>query len=654
MIRLTKQSNKKNKVFYEFKDFKGGSNKLLGESRLGINEALQATNLVQVEDGLWSTRWGRQYYGATHAANLDGAKEFLKSDGTTEVITIANGKAWKSTDGGAITEITGATFTAGTQCYFMQISGYLYISNGTDPLARYNGTVLTTYTEISAPTGLSASATSTLTSASTVTYWGIVTAINDIGETIGSTGYSIKVGKLRDNFVSTTDKITWSWTAAVGAVRYQLYIADQEGNESYLASTAELKYDDNGIDPINPYVVVPLANTTGAPKFKSMEISGNRIWATNNPTDKYKVYFSGTGNNMGKFSEFFGGGWINLERGGRELPVAVIHYQSGQGVGMATVLCQTPEGRGAVWQIPLTTLTVGDVNITVPSATKVVGSFGTNAILGVVNTATDIMFPNKRGWFGLGPEKQIFGILRTNEISSKIRPYWRSLIGSKLSGIAAYFYDAKILISVPTTTIGNTRTIVLDTERQNWTVDWDFGARQWLETTDSTGTTHLLYVPVAGTQLVEVSENFDTDFGGAINTDYTSGRIALDKLWKDFVRVDKVYIKLGNPRGSINFEVSGTERTKPFLSVSSKTITPGYSLTGLGFDPLGSVMLGDTAGTPDMFSDSADIRYVSIRKKVRDLQLRVTSNVVGTAYTILGFIVEGTRVATRSPRQWKI
>lgn len=653
MIKLSGARKQVRRFETELKDFSGGSNLLVDDARVQINQAIQATNLMQKQDGVWSSRWGTGYYGQELPDNCSGAAEYLNSSGVTEIIAIAGTKAYKSTDGGPWSEITGATFTAGIQCYFMQIAGFLYIFNGTDPLTRYNGTNLSTYTGISAPTGLSASRTGSLVAGS-FTYWGIVTALNDVGETIGSTGASITVNKIRDSWISSTDKVKWTWNSVAGADRYQLYLSDEEGDESFLVSTSSTEFEDDGSMSINPFVKVPLDDTTSAPKFKSAVVSGNRIWATNDSTEKYIVRFSGTGNNMGKFSEFYGGGWINLERGGREMPSVVVHYQSGQGEGRATVLCRTPEGKGAVWQVNLSSLSVGDTAFTVPAAAKVVGSFGTNSILGVVSTENDIMFPNKSGWFGLGPRQNYFGILRTNELSSLIRPYWRSLIGSKLEGICAYFYDAKVFISVPTTTAGNTRTIILDTERRNWTVEWTIGARQFFEYTDSNGRSRLLYVPVSGNRLIEISENIQGDLGQAFLTDYTSARISVDKLWNKFARIKRVYIKLGGPRGQINFEVSGTERAKPFRAVASKTISPLYALTGLGFDPLGSVQLGDTAGSPQLFSDKADIRYVDIRKKIRDFQLRVTSEQLDTQYTILGFIIEGVQTRTRPPRTWKI
>lgn len=654
MIKVTGRRNRKEKVTINLDSFKGASNLLLEESRIAPNEASDTLNVMQVQDGLWKPRWGTDYYGTDHGTTIDGAQEFVKSDGTTELITISGGKAWKSTNGGALTEISGATFTAGVQCYFLQIAGYLYIANGTDPLARYNGTTLTTYTELSAPTGLAASRVSGLASG-VYTYWGEVTSLNEVGESIGSTEVSITVNLPRDEWVKSSNQgITWSWNAVSGATRYQLYVGDTQGFEYLLTSTNTTSYTDYGELTLNPYVTVPLDNTTRAPKFKSMCMSGNRIWATNNSDSRYTVYFSGTGVNIGKFSDFYGGGWINLEKGGRETPVKVVHYQSGQGEGRATVLCQTPEGRGAVWQVQITSLTVGDTGFSVPSGVKIVGSSGTESLNGVVATNNDIMFPNRRGWFSLGPQQNFYGILRTNELSTKIRPYWRSLIGSQLSQIAAYFYDAKVFISVPTTSSGNNRTIIFDTERQNWTVDWSLGAKQFLEYTDTSGNTHFLYIPLTGNKLIEMSENIAGDLGSAFETRYVSGRLPVSKLWKDFLKIDKVFIRLGSPRGTINFEVSGSQKNAPFRSIASKQINPQYSLTGMGYDLMGDVLMGDTSGTPTLFADSSDLRYVKIKKKIRDIQLRITSNSFATDYTLLGFIIEGTPVRGNPPSSWKI
>jgi len=644
----------KKTVYIPLDKFNGGVNKLLDEARIGLHEAKEATNLLQVQDGLWHPRWGTAYYGADHLDVIDGAAEYVKSDGTTELIVISGGIAYSSQDGGTATPLTGALFTPDIQCYFLQIASFLYIANGTDNLVRYDGTDLHTYESVPVPTSLAATASGM--TGSTYVYYAQVTALNDIGETTGSTEASVSCSKLRDTWVSASEYITWTWTPPASGTfnRYQVYVGDETGDEHLLGSTTTNSFKDDGTLDINPYIEPPLSNTTTAPKFKDMCLSGNRIWATNDPNNKYTAYFSGTGTRIGSFSDFYGGGWINLEKGGREMPTAVRHYQSGTGQGMATVLCRTPEGRGAVWQIEISTATVGDTSFSIPSAVKVVGSSGTDSQLSVTADNNNIWFFNRRGMFTLGPEKNFYGILRTNELSSRIRPYIQGFTGSAINKVCGYFYDAKVFFSVPTAGTINNRIMYYDTERINWVVDWSIGAKQFLEYTDTSKNSHLLYVPNTGNKLIEISPNVKGDLGTAFYTSYISGRYPLSKLWKDFMKVKKVYIKLGSPRGSVNFSITGTGRSTPFSSIGTATISNLISMTGMGFDLMGTIEMGDTAGTPTTFADTSDTRYVKIRKKIRDIQFQITTNSMNADYTLLGFIIEGVPLKTKPPAAWRI
>lgn len=645
--------------------------------------AVQANNLMQVADGIWKTRWGTQYYGSVLAANPDGASEYVKSDGTTELIAIANGVAYKSTDGSAWSSISGATFTVGVQCYFMQMGGYdptdntyhnyLYITNGTDALARYDGSTLTTYSSLAAPAGLAASYVASGLTSGTHTYYAQITALNSIGESVGSTEVSKTTNKKRadwnlsDDATTWTEKLVWSWSAVAGASKYQVYLSDLSGFEALVASTDVTNWTDDGTAVINTYVQVPYDNTTTGPKAKSITVSNNRIWATNNSADMYKVYFSGTGRNIGAFSDFFGGGWINLERGGREIPTVVKHYQSGAGEGRATVLCRTPDGKGAVWQITVAGATVGESTFSVPSAAKVVGSFGTESVEGVVATNNDIAFPNRKGWFNLGSVQGFFNQLRTTENSSNIRPYWRSLISSLIGGVCAYFYDAKIFISVPTSTSGNDKIVIFDTERGNWAVDWSIGAKQFLEYTDTSGNSHFLYIPLSGTKLIELSENYLNDLGVAFNQSYISPLLPVSKKMTDIMNLKEAIVELGSPRGSVNFKVLGIGKDSSFTTIATATITNFGSNTGVGSDLATDFFATSTndntsggAGawavsftdTPSTFSQSLTKKAIKKRKKLYAIQFQISSTSADTDFTINKVQAKGRLIGRRLPSAW--
>lgn len=666
-MKIPVSGKRRNPTVITIDKFMGGSNSLIDEARMSPQFAVESNNMIQDQDGVWTTKWGSKYYGAEHASTLDGAQEYVKSDGTTELITISNGSAWKSSDGGALTEISGASFTAGLQCYFLQISGYLYIANGTDPLARYNGTSLSTYTEIDAPANLTASRVASGLTSGTYVYYAEVTALNDVGETVGSTEASITVNKDRDTWTASTDKVVWYWNAVATASRYQVYLSDESGDEALVTSTTNTNWTDDGSLAINPYVVPPESNTTSAPKFKSMCMSGNRIWATNDDNNRYMVYFSGTGAYLGNFSDFYGGGWINLEKGGRETPITVKHYQTGGGSGVATILCKTPDGRGAIWQIDISTATVGDTSFSIPSATKIIGSFGTESILGTVSTDNDIMYPNRKGWYSLGPEKNYYGILRTRELSSNIRPDWSNIISSNVDDIASYYFDAKVFISVPTSTTGNDKIVIYDMERRNWAWSWSNGAKQFLDYTDSNGNTHFLYIPASGEKLIELSENYLGDLGAAFSQSYISPLLPISKNETDMMILKDVVLELGRPKGSINFSILGIGKDTSFTTLASTTVSNFGSNTGMGSDLLGDFFATSTndnssggadswavyyTDTPQTFTQAITKKAIKKRAKLYAIQFKVTSSTADTYYSILKIQARGTLVQRRIPSSW--
>src|SRR5205807_119488 len=109
LIKFTGVRNKSKQELISIDDFSGGYNNLIDEAKLPSKFAVEANNMIQVQNGLWKTRWGTKYYGADIGNQIDGAKEYVKSDGTTELIAISNGVAYKSTDGGTWSSISGAS-----------------------------------------------------------------------------------------------------------------------------------------------------------------------------------------------------------------------------------------------------------------------------------------------------------------------------------------------------------------------------------------------------------------------------------------------------------------------------------------------------------------------------------------------------------------
>lgn len=637
----------KKRLSIQVDEFNGGTNVLFSPTRLEKNESAISLNLILVEDGVWDKRWGtEQYGGVTWSNRPDGFTEYKKTDGTRELIVVADDKVWRvDPSAGTKTEITGATFTQGMPAYFLQINDRLYISNTIDNLAYYDGTDLNDFDALSTPTwdgtpltrgaGLSAGA---------FNHYYRVAAANEVGTTIASSEQTITTDIARENWDEADEYIDLAFPDVSGADKYIVYYSDSAGFEVKLAETTASSYRDDGSAIPNPYIEPQDDNTTDAPKFGPMTISGNRMWATGDPDNPQRVYFTGTGASLGNFSSAFGGGWVNLEKGGRAVNVTVLDFQ-----GKAQILCKTPEGRGTIWQVVIDSVTIDDETFSVPIPTKIITAIGTPAPRSVVYVENDVFFFNK-GIFVLGNEPGILNVLRTNELSIKIRPYILGLDQASLDKVCAYYYQNKVFFSVPSVAGYPDRIFLYDRERSCLIKDWSVGVSQFGEFTDSSGVTHFL--GISSNKLIRFSENIPGDEGVAFPWRYTSPQFPVAKAWDQFGLIRKASLKLRNVAGQVNFSLRGTGKTQSFSSLASATISAGISQTGIGWDMMAEFQLGDTNGHPTVFSEDTLIRYLTARALVRDVQVSVSGDSISDRAIILGIKVDGFNSNIQGPLNW--
>ncbi len=640
---------------------KKGTVTLLEETRLAENQTKESVNLIQVQDGIWNTRWGRAFYGnaITSETNLDAGVEYIKYRGkATEerqlIVFGSSGTVYKSIDDGSTwTIVTGATFTGGNKISTLQIDEYLYIVNGVDPLTRYDGTNLVRYTSISVPTDLTLTR-NTLTAGSYKAYYQ-VTALNEVGETAGCAEVGTTINKERDAWTSD-ESITLDWTAVTGAIRYQIYYSDEMGYETLLNSTTSNSFTDDGSDelnPYNPYIATPVDNTTEAPKFKHIELSGNRIWGTNDPENPHRVYFSGVGQFISYFSAYYGGGWIDLEYGGKEVCVGVVNYRTGKGDEVATVLTRTPEGTGSIWQVALDVATSGDLTFTLPVPSKIVDYIGCTAHGAIVKAGDKVFFPNINGIFDLGNKEQMYNILVSAETSQAIRPDYRGLNEALLEEMTGYYYDAKLFFSASVGGEENDIIFIYDVERKSWNYYWDFGVNNFFETTDSSYNHHFLYTPTTGNQLVEISESFDTDFSGAFRTSYVSGLFSFDNRMDAFVKVYQGIVEFGHLKGTVTFEILGIERTRGFRAQSTREYTDTVSTIDFTNTLWSDYMFSTGNTTPISYSQATLKKRLRVNKRLNRIQFKVSSVAAGTQYSLLGVQANGRGITMNPPNIWR-
>ena len=304
------------RVAIEIKSASSGVSTLISPTRLTKTQAAELTNMILVEDGVPAKRPGTLAWGdQTFTNRPDGIKEFTKSDGTRELIVVADGKVYRLTTTSK-TEITGATFTQGNRIKMIQYGGELYIVNGLDPMARYNGSSLSKYTALAAPTwaGTPLTRGAGLSSGTAETLYYQVTAVNDAGETVASTEQSIANDIARADWDVANESIVLDWNVVAGATRYNIYVSDTGGYEEYLGTTTDTGLTDSGATA-NPFQVPPDTNTTAAPLVADLWVSQNRLWGAGDPTNKQTVYFTGTGAEKHNWAVGAGGGYAILQSG---------------------------------------------------------------------------------------------------------------------------------------------------------------------------------------------------------------------------------------------------------------------------------------------------------------------------------------------------
>lgn len=645
-------------------DFSGGSMTILSDARLGRKEknhkfAVEATNIIQVEDGIWEgPRPGTGYYGtAVPGTGIDHTAEYTKADKTREIIAISdNGNGYVSNDDGASwTVVSGATWTPGKQFVSIQFKSQLWITNGFDPLVYYDGTDFNDFTALADPTVAPSFARGAGLSAGSYTYYGRYVANNSVGNTNPSPAVTITANKPIEQWsIDNNEYIDFTLTSVTNAESYDLYLDEiSSGPYGHIGGTATTAFRYFG-DPPNSFQQAPDDNTTAAPRIGSMELSGNRMWGTKDADNPWRVYGTGTSQYLGYFSPFYGGFDIDLERGGKYYPTSVVHYRTGKGDPISTVLCSSADGSGTIFQVELTTTTVGDVNIVIPIGYKLVGSTGADAVGSVTKFGDNVAFLNKKGVNFLRNKEQLFNVLATDDMTAPIRDRFDSINKSAIEKAIGFWQSPILYFSIAVGGDENDTTFVWDDERRNWTWGWTIGFKQIIEYTDTNGVTRLLGIRSNDTKLIEISENYTSDLGQPIVAQYVSPLVPIDPSDPRVLsKRNETIFEIAGLRGTVNCTVLGRTRKSELSELGSREVESTYSNSGIGDDLWSDVLFSDTQDLPNVFSSSSIKKSVRITKKLYAIKYRVTSNSVNSKWRLLSIMTEGRKVFKKSPSEWK-
>lgn len=655
---------------------------LVDESRLPMGAVVQAKNCMQTQDGVWSTRWGTKNYGHSWTGPITGFAAFTTFSAgvqTQYYMIIDNGALKYAKDGGTWTTITGHTFNTTVWSEMLQYENKLLISNGIDAFSYVD---LTDFTWVGF-TGLSTPGTVTLTLGSSLsatspvtTLYYQVTAISANGETPGSAVASQAVNIARNNWynpnatsnvASDNFYVGLSWAKVTGAIGYNIYLSDGVSGVAYYLdsvnqpSGSTVLYTDYGSAAINDFIQVPLSDTTTAPAFSWIALSDNRLWALGDPSNPSRLYWAGTGPEYSLgFNPFVGGGWVDIIPGSPIIPTYVGQFRNGQGTPMTTVLTSADTGYGAVWHCQITSSTIGNTVVAIPTLVQSMSTFGTTAPRSVVQTQQNVYYhsPGPAGFYSNGSVPTLFNVLSTNEVSYVIRPDCRALTLSAAPGITGIEFDKKIFWSVPYGSSTNNRIFVYDLGKQNWNpYAFNFGVQQFIRYTDNSGVLHLLGIPTnptAGNYIIEINRDFISDNGSPYDAHIQTGlnHVSPDHIQFAFIRY--IYYEFGSPEGEITLIFAGTPKNQPLTQLESIPVTVAGEASNVGFssfafstEPFSFDTINPTTTTQLSVKER-----VRISKLLNNWEAEVFSNSITATWTLNQIIVVGVMVPTADPSSW--
>lgn len=646
-----------NPEYLTLDNFKRGVITLIDKSRLPKNALEEADNIFLVEDGQPTVRPGVDWYGneVPNASAIQGA-DYFDFDGVIHLVVVAGGTVYRSLDDGNIwTACTGATLDASAAVNLNQYNAFLYITNGINPIVRYDGTTtLQTYANLATPATPSVAKTGL--AGTGYSYYYKVSAVNAVGftEACLSPTTVLQTNVNRADW-SVTNYATLTIGAVAGATRYDVYLSEDASDYYYIGSTATTTYQDDGSGLVNPAITAPTEDTSEGPLVAELTNVGSRMYGVRDTNNRYRIWFSGAGGNAGAFSTAYDGGYLDWSEGGKYIPVKVEDYRDGKGTPYATVWCKSADGQGCIIQMSLDVVTVQDISITVPSAYKLPGSRGTPAPGSVVNVLNDYMFYNSQAFYNLGSRAQFLNLLSTDEASANIRPTIKAITSQAEENICSVYYDAKVYFSVPYGSTTNNHVAIFDTERKAWLPKaFTIGFARMFRYTDTSGNHHLLAYKPGDTKLSQIDASIQGDYREPFTTSLVTGLYPVTKNRFEFQWLEEGEVEFSNPQGQVNIELLGFERSRGFATTRNQTIDSSLTTTGWDSFAWDTTAWDDTSAALEAFSESSVKRYFNVQKELNAIQWRITTNTLSGNYVLRTLQTWGTPTLAGKPRSWKL
>jgi len=607
-------------------EFSKGYMSTIANSRRPLNSFADLTNMEIVQDSIPRPRPSLVAYGEQPPYPVVGRGKFTKNRIRYEIFMLNDGgvgKVYTRTDGGTFT-LVGGTYTATVWTGFVQSNNKVYIFNGTDKLSYYNlnTSAIVTYTPLATPA--SPTPTKTGMAATTWTYYYKIAANNAVGTSAGSSAGSVSVGKVREDWDSTGNYVTVTWSSVVGATSYNVYVGDSAGNEKLVTSTTGLSFLDDGSLTADPFTLAPDGNSTEGPVLNWLYNDSHNSQLFGIDSDN-KLWYSAAG--TGDFSPYDGGGYVPIDEKGDTLLNFVDGFRDGKGTPVITCSARGAAGRGKMFHVTFDTLTYGDQVIIYANVYEANGQSAPYSPRAVIKARDSLWYPTGDAFKSTGTAQNIMNILTTNSVSQVIEPDVSTISLDSLDKAVGVEYQDKLFFALPVNSTENNQIWYIDLARKNlWVLRWTVAAKDLWLYEDSNGATH--FCALVGDRILEFTRAVATeDDGEAFSTRTAYSSLVWDEDGLVMANIRKQYYKLLNPKGQINISVYGLDKDGASNSIGEEIFTQSISFTGIGvWDYSGAYQYGDDVGSIAGFAKSIGSQKVKTNAKmINQLDWEITT-----------------------------
>ena len=285
------------------------------------------------------------------------------------------------------------------------------------------------------------------------------------------------------------------------------------------------------------------------------------------------------------------------------------------------------------YAVQLNMIALGNYNILDPVYTPVSTSVGASTFDTIQKVENDIFYFGRKGMYVVGYEPNFLNIIRTNEISARLRPYLKLLNDDDYKTACSMYVDNKYLLSFPL----RKEIIVYDRERGCFAGIWKlpFGINTMKKVVDSSGTERWVVGTLESNQVYVFDAAVNSDDGTTITKTLRTNKEAFN-TWSLLKILKLFYILFRNITGDVNVNIfiedrNGTTTTTKTFTISGAAVAGSE---GWGIDLWGTQNWGTSSGEVITTTDELT-RWGQLFKQIRLVQIEVSCTVANSNFELL-------------------